>query len=525
MLNSKGAVRIPFPDRFEARYVLLFIAALFLAQQIEGTNIVFSLLCSIYIGLFSLAFNAAGGLSYPSGAYIFFNGVIAALLGLSYKAFLGEPADLNLLSPVKTMLCFCVGMAGMLVAAFFNSNVRPRHGLLSNFVQGEALKRAAIGCLFIGLFLSITTEFSFNSDGSIAAALRQINRFLQMAIILGATYQIGKSNGKSSTNWVVWTAGLWISGVGLFGYSKEGIFTGPVSWALPTLALGFRFSKKQIVLFILAGAFAVHYLVPFSQYGRKNRSIQSQSEAFSALLPLLLHLQTTRELYLDQVESIERHDAPQYFTKDEGLMEREQMLAYDDAIITYTDQGNVFGLLPVYTGFVNIIPHFIWPDKPTSTPSNEYGHELGVLSTDDTTTGISFSPTGDAYHEAEWFGLIIVLPFVMFFTFYVTDSITGSSKEAPWALLPFAIFAHLAPEGLLQGAIYTALYGNMAVILVALLSRYVLPFATNLVLGPIRNNLRNSAHRTLNFRPQPPRLRTRALPNAAQTPRPTEPTA
>ena len=522
VLNCHQTVRIPFPDRFELRYVLLFIAVLFLAQQIEGTNIFFSLLCSLYVGLFALAFNVAGGLNYPSGAYIFFNGVIAVILGISYKAILREPAELNLLSPVKTMVCFCLGMAAMLVAAFVNANVRPRHGLLTGFIQGEALKRAAIGCLFVGLFLSYTTELGFNSDGSIAAAFRQLNRFLQMAIILATTYEITHSKGKRSSNWIVWVAGGWIFAVGLFGYSKEGIFTAPVTWLLPALALRFRFSKKQIALFLVASFLAVFYLIPFSQYGRKNRNIASRSEAISVLLPLLLHLQNTRELYLDQLDAVETHDAPQYFTTNQGLMEREEMLAYDDAIIHYTDQGNVFGLLPVYTGFTNIVPHFLWPNKPTSTPSNEYGHELGVLSTDDLTTGISFSPTGDAYHEAEWFGLIIVMPLVMFFTFFATDSITGSVKEAPWALLPFAIFAHVAPEGLLQGAIYAGLYGNLAVILVAVLSRYVLPVATNLVMGPLRAG-RGSVQRTLNFTPQPARRRTRNLPNAAQSPQPTEP--
>ena len=156
------------------------------------------------------------------------------------------------------------------------------------------------------------------------------------------------------------------------------------------------------------------------------------------------------------------------------------MLAFDDALITLTDQGSVYGLGPAYGTFVNSIPRFLWKDKPEYKSGNVYGQQIGVISESDDSTGISFSPTGDAYHEAKWFGVIVVETFIMFVLFLVSDSLSGDVRKAPWGMLFLALFAHAAPEGELPGPIWLATFGAESVIFAALFSGYAIPLLTRL---------------------------------------------
>jgi hypothetical protein len=72
---------------------------------------------------------------------------------------------------------------------------------------------------------------------------------------------------------------------------------------------------------------------------------------------------------------------------------------------------------------------------------------------------------------------------VIFLFFLITDSLTGSVRDSPYAMLPIALTAHAAPEGMLTGAIYLQTYGAMLLIIVAFSSKYVLARFTRLTLG------------------------------------------
>ena len=130
-------MRVPIPERFGARHTALFITLVFLGQQVVGTNIVFSCFTSLYIALFVLAFNVAGGVLYPSGAFIFFNGILTCIFGLVFKIFMGEPGEKNLREGTKSMLCYCGGMLAMLIAASVTSRLRPKRGLLAGIAAGD----------------------------------------------------------------------------------------------------------------------------------------------------------------------------------------------------------------------------------------------------------------------------------------------------------------------------------------------------------------------------------------------------
>src|SRR5271156_1147171 len=127
-------MRLPFPEYVPVVPVFYFAAILCAIQQLQGTNSTFSLLSFFYIILAATAFNVAGGFTRTTGAFIFFNSVLVVIVGLCMKAYLGEPADSNLMSPVLTMGVYVVGMGMMTVAAYLSRKVAPREGLLGKMV-------------------------------------------------------------------------------------------------------------------------------------------------------------------------------------------------------------------------------------------------------------------------------------------------------------------------------------------------------------------------------------------------------
>src|SRR5258708_18488754 len=83
------------------------------------------------------------------------------------------------------------------------------------------------------------------------------------------------------------------------------------------------------------------------------------------------------------------------------------MVSIDDALIHRTEQFGVFGLMPMVAAFQNVVPHFIWKDKPQGVIGNVWAHEVGILAEADESTGVSFSSTASAFHMACWQGILL----------------------------------------------------------------------------------------------------------------------
>ena len=206
----------------------------------------------------------------------------------------------------------------------------------------------------------------------------------------------------------------------------------------------------------------------------------SRSENVAVAIHYLGDLGETRRLYLEHQQEHDVSDEPHLFSTPQGFLDRLNMLAFDDALVTITDRGSVFGISPTILSYANVLPHFVWRDKGHFAFGNVFAHEIGLLADEDTSTGISFSPAGDAYHEAVWLGIMLVLPGVIFLFFFVTDSLTGSARYAPWALLPISQTPHIAPEGMMSGPIFLTTYGVVALLAIVFFARYVLPVATSI---------------------------------------------
>ncbi len=487
-------MQLPFPERIPLFPAIIFSLVLCLLQQVEGTSLIFSAGTFCFIVISVIAFNLAGGLARPSGAWIFAYTLLAFILGVTYKVLTGEPGQSNLQQPEMTIEVYVGTVVALLVAVYVNRRLRLKKSLLPQFKSDSDMHRAAFGCLLVGAAadLYVTFRSSGNVSGSLFSAFQQFNAFLPLAMVLGVTSEIRRSGGRRSVNIPVIVAGFLIFAGGVLGYSKQGMLTPFVCWVFPAAAQRLRMSILQIAVLVLSFAFVSYYLVPYSQYGR---AFKVQDATFSQNLKtnllLLSNLGEVRKAYLAGMDDLyARSDELRYYNKPQGLVDRLQMITPDDAAINITQNGAVFGMEPTLWAFEDLIPHFIWPGKPTLAFNNIYAHEIGILTDeDDTTTGISFSPAGDAFHEAKWIGVFIMLPILAFSTFFLTDSVAGDTRVSPFALLSVIGSLHGAPEGGIVQFVGASTKGIAALYVIAYLTVYVTPLIADFILGPAKRQI------------------------------------
>jgi hypothetical protein len=476
-------VRLPFPVHIPLPRIVLFAALLFAIQLTQKTSIEFAIYCFLFVVVSGVAFNLAGGFSRTSGAYIFFYSILAVILGLCWKAFLGEPADSNLITPLQTMRVFLGGITGMLIAVIISKKLTIQPPLLGSLVTDANMQNATIGCMATGIFVWVLLTFVPHDGGGLLSAIAQINRFLPMALILGVIHQIRRTGGKRSVSVPVLISGGSMFLAGVLGYSKEGMFTPLACWLVAACSQRYRFTRFQTVGLALLILFMFRYMVPYSQYGR-NFEAENYSDSVKHSIQLLMNLEEVRQKANEEARDSYSDSSVAYFNSPQGFMDRLQMISVDDALIDVTEKNGSFGLAPIVVGFENLIPHFLWPNKPSIGFGNLYAHEIGGLAEDDFTTGISFSPSGEAYRIGRWLGIFIVAPLLWILLFTVFDSLCGDARVTPWGLLMAAYFAHIAPEGMLGGIIYALGYVNFGLIFAALSAAYVMPIFGSLVKGP-----------------------------------------
>ncbi len=483
-------------------------------QLLEGTPFYFSGATFLFIMISTLAFNAAGGLSRPSGGYVFFYATQTVILGLVAKAYYGEAADTNLFDPKGTMLVFVGGISAMYMAVLAARRLTPKRALVEGLGSPADWGRASIGCIVVGIAITLLTVYSSDADlrttGTLLSFIEKINGFLPFGILLGTIYTIRSSGGRRLLSAPVTTAVLFMVFVnGFAGTSKQGFFTPLLCVLLAAVAARYSFSIAELGVIVFGVFITVGYVVPYIQYA-KGQDLDIFGKAALAI-DYITSAGSAGDLK-DQVAFVgDYSDANDfvlhYYNEPHGLADRLETLSIDDAIIDVTDRGHVFGIYPVVFSFLNIIPHFIWPSKPSYEFGNMYRHEIGLThyqryGMDDDTTGISLSPTADAYHEAKWYGVFLIAPAVWFTLFFLLDWLCGDTRKAPVGLLAVVSVAHVAPEGLLGGTIGIITLGFPVLYLLAYLSAYALPTLANVLFGPQQTKVKPVIRRA----PRPSRL-------------------
>lgn len=457
----------------------MFVGGLLAAVLIaEGNSPLIALTVLAWMMVANFGFNIVGGFESAAGSYIFFVTLFTGLLGVFVKAVTNEPVLNNVQNADETLLIYMLGTCGTALAALISHKFKVKKAFLAGRLTQNNTSQVVLGCMVVGIFLPMALYAFVPGLASIA---RQLNIALPLAILIGVYQRVKATGGRSSFSYptlIAWGFSTW---VGLVTYSKEAMFAPSLAWIVASAAAKLRITFLQILIAVPIGLFAVAVLVPYSQYGRNFRA-----EGTDTAYRLLRHpLELRAKVNADEEA---RRDLYYWFDKPRGIFDRLTMLPIDSALIRRTDASGAIGLENTFEYAQNVLPHFILPNKPEIRSGNDYAHEIGMLAAEDHTTGISFSPFGDAYHQAGWLGVLAVMPAVQLLMFLMLKIVVGTTREAPWALFFVMAFAHIAAEGMLNFPFYVMSFGMEAIVATAFAMIYITPVIGSLLVGPGRGS-------------------------------------
>ena len=491
-------MRLPFPTSISVQKTFVFAAAVFITQLVQHTNLTFAALFFAYIMASVIAFNVAGGFSRASGAYVFWFALLTCIVGGLWKIVLGEPGDSNLVSPNVTLATYVVSMATIFCGLQISRRLTHNSQGLSAILRVDRINfgHAALGCLIANQLVDWSNYILPHGNGSLANILLQIQVFLPLCILLSTIHAIRTSGGRRSVSvlTVIASGMIFVYG-GLISYSKQGMFTPIVCWGAAAASQRYRLRFWQLILLAGFAVYSVMFLAPLSQVARG--IIPDDADQYQRLMlsvDLLSHPHRLRTEYLGNSTPDESGRTPGYalgyFDTPQGLLDRMNIIRADDRLVTYTLQGHTVGKTRVVYYFLDWIPHFILPNKEALFPSgiintgNFYAHEVGgLLSPEDFSTGISFSPSGEAFHMDEWKGIIVVGGLVWTLLFISVDLICGDLRYSPIGLLAMVAFAHVAPESLIGNLVYFIFFGEVGIVVAIVFCTYFAPIIGLLLSG------------------------------------------
>jgi hypothetical protein len=231
----------------------------------------------------------------------------------------------------------------------------------------------------------------------------------------------------------------------LISFSKEQALTPFFAWAVTVALLGYQLKWVNIAAFVFGLYFVVTYLVPYAQYGR---SYQGETSPFALAGYMLTHMDEVRQSYADTEQLLGN---VHYYDQRLSLLNRLDFISVDSALIDVADRQGPLGYRPIYEGALNVIPHVFYPNKPVPFWGNLYAHEIGIIPYDDFTTGVSFSPSADAYREGGIKGVLIAEPLMLLVVFLILDSFIGDVRLNPVGLLTTILVSRASSEGALWG--------------------------------------------------------------------------
>ena len=467
-------------------WALIFTTILVVVQLLEKTDPRYSFLTFCFFMLSVFAFNVAGGFSRPSGAYIFSFSLLVVVVGTVGKAFIGEPAQTNLQNPLLLMSTYIASIGGMLLAAFISQKFATTTDGIASILQIRTLRyyEAALGCVLLYFFLNFGGPILPGGGGQILHSLQVINLFLPLSILLSTIAAVRESGGRRSTNALSLFTMTYTLYLGMITFTKQGIFTPITCWALGVAWARFRLGLVHLVFIAFFAVIGSTLLSPISQVGRDDIVTGTTAERIA----IVEHYLTNRADLLERSHVGDVADLDKrmfYYDRSYGLLDRLSMLPNDSVLIDFTDTGHYFGYLPVTASFANWVPHLIAPHKleGVRVGGNAYMHEMGGLADEDTTTGISFSPTAEIFHVDGWRSLLLVAPPIWLLMFLTTNATCGDIRRQPLGLLYILTFAHVAPEGGIGAAIEMSRLLNLAFIMALLFSGYVAPVIGLLLRG------------------------------------------
>ena len=478
-------MRLSLPTRIPLPQVFVFASVFFCVQQIEHTDLYFSMLYFGFLILSVVAFNFAGGFSRVTGAYVFWYSTLIVIVGVTWKAVLGEPADSNLLNPLLDMALYTSSMVMLLLVVLLNRKMDFRAmGIGGGFSKAELNYTAAgLGCIVVWLTIIYSVWIFGNASGGVVSALTQVNVFGSLGIILLTIGAVKDSGGRRSVSMISIAAFVYFEYLGLGAYSKQAMITPMVCWAVGVFYARLRVRLIHVVAIIAMGLLSFGFISPLSASRDLAEDLDTDGHVVFAWY-LFTHPSVLHE-HIKQIQVTKDMGVAEYYGVPQGsLIERLSMIPPDDELFAYSVKGHYEGMTPIYQYFSNLMPHFLNPDKQVTFSGNYYAHEMGAgLSEEDYSTGISFSPVGEAFHCEGWGGILWLLPLIWILLFSTVDFVVGDMTKYPWGLMVVVWLAHAAPEQLVAGMIYFIGYGNFGMALAIIVVTRIAPILGSLFLG------------------------------------------
>ena len=468
------------------QYVLIVLILTLYGQILNGTDPLFAAIACMAMMFSAMAFNVVGGLSTVSGVFIFFLAFSTYATLIYTKIFTFEPSNKNFSHPLYTILATALAHFGILVAAWLSRRFVSKNPLVRFSPRDtENLRNTAGGMIAMGLLIQILiSNYGLNAEGNVDngtiwAALNQLNGFIPLTIILGTYYTIVTSHGTRSMNWVVVLAMIYTGGIGFAAASKQGMYTPLFSYFLVCAGLRYRFRAIQVIWIFIWCVFALGFLFPWAQYARAFTRQRTLGLTLLATYNALRDPNTFPAMYRwyreQQVKGEELNQVIFCYDHPHGLIDRESLVCADDALINITLHSHPIGTEFMIDGFAAVIPHALWLNRPAVSLGNFYGHETGLVADEDMTTQTAFAPVGDAFREFGWSGVIVILPVLFFCTFLLSDSLFGDVRDTPWGFVMVGEAAVLAPGMLLP--VHPWYWGHIlpSILFLIWVTRYVAP--------------------------------------------------
>jgi hypothetical protein len=485
---NSDAVRLILPTRISLSKTFIFASLFFCIQQYQHTALTFSMLYYAFLILTVLAFNFAEGFTRLTGAYIFWYSTLIVIVGVTWKAVVGEPADSNLYTPTLDMALYTGSMVMLLLVALLNKKMDFRSLGIGGGLSGTKLNytAAGLGCLIVWFGIIYADVLFGQAQGSLVSAITQVNVFGSLGLILATIGAINDSGGRRSTN-VVSIVGLgYFFYLGLIGFSKQAMLAPMLCWVIGAFYSRIKVRLIHIVAIVLMAVLSFGFVSPLSASRDLAEGLDAD-QRLELIGYLITHWDKFQAHVKDQEEMEGQSGTAGYYNKAQGsLIERLTMIPPDDVLFAYTAKGHYEGIAPVVDYFSNLAPHFISPNKHVTYSGNYYAHEIGLgLAADDYSTGISFSPVGEAYHCEGWGGILWLLPLIWMILFTTVDFIVGDMTKYPWGLMVVVWFAHAAPETLLGGMIYFIGLGNFGMFMAIIVVTRIAPIIGTLFTGKV----------------------------------------
>ncbi len=147
---------------------------------------------------------------------------------------------------------------------------------------------------------------------------------------------------------------------------------------------------------------------------------------------MLTNLGDVRKKFVENATEEYADDGQGYYNSPQGFFDRLQMISVDDRLIDVTERKGTFGYAPIFSSFAESRSSCLLAQQtPRSATVISTPTRSAACADDDTTTGISFTPTGEGYHIDRWVGVLILAPVLWIMLFTLFDSLCGTVRETP----------------------------------------------------------------------------------------------